>query len=149
MTDESFQSTHELNMQRWKRLWEEGHGEALFDAVWWCLSQGIPAPKWVAVAFAERWHRFQTGIPDSPENPSKVTLGGAFGIRRGKGQRPSDDRRRMLATLVWQRVKDRHPKDEGLFEQVAEELNQEGAPENLAQTHKILYGIEPTCSGQG
>ncbi len=134
--------TNRLNLARYEALWREGNGEGLFDALAYCFSVGAPVPKWVKRGFLEGWRRYGDAVPNSGRKANVVSLGGAFGIERGPGKRPSDQRRAMLKTLAWQKVKDRHPKDAGLFEAVAEEMNREGAAEDVATFYRMFYGTE-------
>ena len=126
---------HVVNLNRLRRAFEAGEGEALLQAVHYCINIArIAPPAWVADAWGPRfaaWSSYES-----------ATLDAAFGVERTHLRAK---RKNLLAGLVWEYVEGRRkregkrrrygagtgaPLDEQLFQEAAEYANQH-SPEAL------------------
>jgi hypothetical protein len=109
--------------QRRQQFEAGGNDWAIIDAVDLCARAGMPAPRWLADAFCERyltWFLF-----------GAESLDKAFGVTR-KGARVSDlARREWLKPRVALRVKQLHvdgtPIDRNMFDRIGEEFGISGS----------------------
>jgi hypothetical protein len=116
-------------IEKFVELYRDGHREALFDIAGWALTKVDAVPKDIRDDFSKSWGRYK--------DHEVRTLDDAFGIHREKGARLKDRRNWSLySAAVYIEVTKRHKAgakiDDGLFEQVAEDLGIDGIGKTTA-----------------
>jgi hypothetical protein len=112
-------------LKYFKEQYDNGDRAALLDAAAFCLDSGTAAPKWVRGKFTVAWLiKWKWGIAR--------TLDEAFGISRPANWRQKRVRKDAFDGVLWREVIRLHreggkPIGRDLFEQVAEEINQEAS----------------------